>query len=364
MSNEKRNVVFILPAMQGGGAEKSVLNLYKGLELKGYECHIILLNNKIDHDVNDSYRVHILENISKKGIKRLTYRKRFAKIVDDFIIDNIPNTKIILSNMIYADKIMSMSKLNVYHVIHNSYTTSLLSKKGKVKSLIVKNNINSVYKNHPLIFTSKSCKENYYLSFKNTFNNSVLYNANDLIEIKNLSEQPIDYKEFGDYIIHIGRFNRAKRHDILISSFSKVKNKKLKLILLGQGELEKEISQQITSLNLQERVILLGFKQNPYPYIKHAKALVLSSDFEGIPMVLMEALHLSTPVVSTHFPGGIDEILGDYTEVCTVPIGDATELALKIDDAIINPKKYTPLLEDKFSLEGAAEKYHQFIKNI
>jgi len=70
----------------------------------------------------------------------------------------------------------------------------------------------------------------------------------------------------------------------------------IKLVLTGEAKLEKNIRAQVEKLGLRERAIFIGFKKNPYPYIKQAKALVLTSDFEGLPTVILEAISLDAPL--------------------------------------------------------------------
>ncbi|WEM42437.1 glycosyltransferase [Photobacterium sp. DA100] len=354
----KRKAVLVVSALRGGGAEKFVLNLYKALEkYENFECHILAIEKAVQHDIA-GFRVHFASdicNVSKKGWRRLFYKKNVAKAIDDFVMKNIGEDALVLSNMLLADKIMSYSKLNVFHVIHNSYSTSLLKGKNKLNQLRVIVKTNNIYKNHPLVFVSEASKESYFKKFKSHKDNHVIYNPIDLDEIFLLSNNfssDID----GDYIIHVGRFNRAKRHDRLISIFSEVKNKNIKLALLGDGDLKAEVLKKVSELNLENRVIFLGFKDNPYPYIKSSKALVLTSDFEGLPTVLLEAMALQVPVISMKCPGGIDEIIDIETHsIC--PFGDNSSFAEKIDDVVENPNNYLSLVRECFHPEQVAKKY-------
>lgn len=356
----KKKAVLVVSALRGGGAEKFVLNLYKALEkYENYECHILAIEKAVEHDIT-GFRVHFASdicNVSKKGWRRLFYKKNVAKAIDDFVRDNIGGDALVLSNMLLADKIMSYSKLSVFHVIHNSYSTSLLKGKNKLNKLRVILKTNNIYRNHPLVFVSEASKESYFECFKSDKTNHVIYNPINQGEIVSLSNK-IDHGSNidGDYIIHVGRFNRAKRHDRLISIFSEIKNKKIKLALLGDGELKPQILNKVRELNLEDRVVFLGFKDNPYPYIKNAKALVLTSDFEGLPTVLLEAMALHVPVISMKCPGGIDEIIDAETQsIC--PYGDDGAFATKIDNALDVPDNYLSLVRECFYPEQVAKKY-------
>ncbi|MGF1737980.1 glycosyltransferase [Photobacterium satsumensis] len=358
----KKKAVLVVSALRGGGAEKFVLNLYKALEkYENYECHILAIEKAVEHDIT-GFRVHFASdicNVSKKGWRRLFYKKNVAKAIDGFVRDNIGGDALVLSNMLLADKIMSQSKLNVFHVIHNSYSTSLLLGKSKFNQFKVITKTNSIYKNHPLVFVSNSSKNSYFERFKSKQKSHVIYNPIDTEEITLLSNEFMSDID-GDYIIHVGRFNRAKRHDRLVTIFSEVKNKDIKLVLLGDGKLKSEVSKKVKELGLDNRVIFLGFKENPYPYIKSAKALVLTSDFEGLPTVLLEAMSLNVPVVSMNCPGGISEIINIDTESIS-PMADNKIFAKKVDNLLENPNEYTSHVSETFWPKIVAKKYSELM---
>ncbi|MFD1879602.1 glycosyltransferase [Vibrio chagasii] len=353
-----KKMVFVISALRGGGAEKFVLNLYKAMEkYQGYECHIVSIEKAVEHNV-DGYRVHFVSdfcNVSKKGLRRLSYKRNVAKSIDSYITKEISKDALVLSNMLLADKIMSESTLRVNHVIHSSYHSAFLLGKSWLKQKQIKRKINATYKNHPLIFVSEASKCEYESSFKSKFSNTVIYNPTELEDLKNLADEPVDVDSLGDYLVHIGRFNRAKRHDRLIDAFSKMTNTSAKLVLLGNGGLLEKAKQQVKALDLEERVIFKGFLANPYPYLKHSKGLVLTSDFEGLPTVLIEAIALEKPLLTTKCSGGIYEIIGDNQFV----ISAEKDLPENIDEIIANGQCYTVPFDDKFSAECISESYNK-----
>ncbi|MDB4308286.1 glycosyltransferase [Gammaproteobacteria bacterium] len=102
--------------------------------------------------------------------------------------------------------------------------------------------------------------------------------------------------------------------------------------------------------------MFIGFKKNPYPYIKQAKELVLTSDFEGLPTMILEAISLDVPVVTTDCPGGIRDIV-DHNSPSLVPLANDRMLAATIDDVLKHPEKYLMPVQDKFDSQRVAEQY-------
>ncbi|MCK8083457.1 glycosyltransferase [Vibrio sp. 1CM24A] len=353
-----KKMVFVISALRGGGAEKFVLNLYKAMEkYQGYECHIVAIEKAVEHDIT-GYRVHFVSdfcNVSKKGLRRLSYKKNVAKSIDTYITKEISKDALVLSNMLLADKIMSESALRVHHVIHSSYHSAFLLGKGWLKTKQIKRKINATYRNHALIFVSEASKYEYESSFESKFSNTVIYNPTELAELKNLADEPVDVDSLGDYFVHIGRFNRAKRHDRLIDAFSKMTNTSVKLVLLGNGGLLEKAQQQVKALGIEKRVIFNGFLANPYPYLKHSKGLVLTSDFEGLPTVLIEAIALEKPILTTNCSGGIYEIVGDNQSV----ISTESDLPIHMEKILANEQCYTVPFDNKFSAKCIADAYHQ-----
>lgn len=114
------------------------------------------------------------------------------------------------------------------------------------------------------------------------------------------------------FILAVGRLNHLKRFDRLIDAYAQAKiSEKCQLVILGEGELRQSLEQQINAYGLKDRVLLLGYESNPYKYMTRAEYLVMSSDTEAYPVVLIEALSLGCPVLSTDCPSGPREIIRD-----------------------------------------------------
>jgi len=161
-----------------------------------------------------------------------------------------------------------------------------------------------------------------------------IYNPFDFPAMRALAAEAAPDRPAVPYLIHVGRFTGQKRHDLLLDAFARL-DIPHPLVLLA--EREPALSDLIRRRGLDGRVIVAGFKTNPYPWIAGAELLVLCSDHEGLPNVIIEALALDTPVVSTDCPSGPREILGEACPGCLVPVNDAAALAEAIARALADP---------------------------
>jgi glycosyltransferase involved in cell wall biosynthesis len=119
----------------------------------------------------------------------------------------------------------------------------------------------------------------------------------------------------------------------------------------------KKLKKLVKKHNTKNKTVTsFNFKQNPYPLVRNAKALVLSSDYEGLGMVLIESLACGTPVVSTDCPHGPNEILVDDLAQFLSPVGDPKKLTEKIDLAV-NYQVTDPSILEKVDLDKVVDEY-------
>jgi glycosyltransferase involved in cell wall biosynthesis len=146
----------------------------------------------------------------------------------------------------------------------------------------------------------------------------------------------------------------------MIRAFAELRRQRsARLMIIGDGRRRRELEALITALGLEEDVSLHRFVENPFPYFLRAKLLVLSSTYEGLPTVLIEALALGTPIVATDCPSGPREILQDGAFGDLVPVGDVAALATAMNRALSGDAKPRAPEEwlDQFRAEVAAQRY-------
>lgn len=175
----------------------------------------------------------------------------------------------------------------------------------------------------------------------------VIYNVLDPVEIQNLAQQDTLEDLNFPYVVHVARLHKAKNQELLLRAFAEV-NPPLKLVLVGDGPLRGELEGLARKLKIANRVIFVGNKLNPYPYIKKAKALILTSPMEGLGLVLIEALMLGVNPIACAGRGGINEIMKGPLEDNLAGFS-SVELAQKIEDIVEKPKTITPSMYQEFT---------------
>lgn len=162
-------------------------------------------------------------------------------------------------------------------------------------------------------------------------------------------------------LLAVGRLEPQKDFATLLDAYAQLRTlgHAQRLLILGEGKLRPALEAQITRLGLAQHVSMPGFVVNPYPYMARARLLVMSSAWEGLGNVLVEALALGTPVVSTDCPDGPAEILEDGRHGRLVPVGDADALAVAIAATLTAPlpAEHLRAAADRFRLERIAGEY-------
>ena len=181
--------------------------------------------------------------------------------------------------------------------------------------------------------------------------------------------EPLDHPWFGaemaPVIVSVGRLSHSKDYATLLQAVALMTTDTARLVILGEGGDRSALEQRIIDLQLEDRVLLPGFVENPFPWIRAAQVFALSSVIEGSGNVLVEAMALGTPVVSTDCPSGPAEILDGGRYGSLVPMKDAPALANALDKALDQPCD-AELLRDAtraFEASTAARHYLQ-VMNI
>jgi N-acetylgalactosamine-N,N'-diacetylbacillosaminyl-diphospho-undecaprenol 4-alpha-N-acetylgalactosaminyltransferase len=353
MGAKKKLVIFIY-SLGKGGAERIVSTLLFCLQDR-FDISLVLLKNDIAYAIPDNVKVDVLslnpflfkkyceENKIDVSLSLLT-KPNFISIISKFLGNK---TRIVVSE--HTNTILWYSKFM-----------------QKLISLFYK-------KADRVIAVSKKIEYNLnnLLGVKNTTVIYNPYNVSSIIEQQDISDD-VDF-------ISIGTLYEVKNHKLLIEAFSLVENTKSNLYILGDGPLKKELEDFVKSLSLENRVKFLGFQPNPYKYLKKAKVFVLTSNNEGLPNVLIEALALKCAIISTDCISGPREILAPNTDFnfqlvdeieyakygVLVPIKNKNLLSKAMNDIDIDSyKNQSTKRAYDFDIYGRCEEYSEVLSSI
>lgn len=191
----------------------------------------------------------------------------------------------------------------------------------------------------------------------------VIYNPVIVPEIldqaREVPDHPFLRERSAPVVLGIGRLTRQKNFPHLLRAVSALRGTRdVRVLILGDGEDRAAITGLAAELGLGDSVHLPGFVANPFSYLAHADAFVLSSDWEGLPTVLIEALAVGTPVVSTDCPSGPREILAGGAHGELVPTGDVDALAGAIDRVLAAERRPSDAAWlEQFTLAHSARRY-------
>lgn len=175
----------------------------------------------------------------------------------------------------------------------------------------------------------------------------VLYNPVVTPALQEKLAAPLDHPWFAagqpPVILAVGRLSEQKDFSTLIRAFKQVRDSRpARLLILGEGDRRAELEALVQSLQIAEDVSMPGWVENPYPYMKRASMFVLSSRWEGLPGVLIEALYAGIPLVATDCPSGPREVLADGEYGQLVPVADVNALAHAMGKVLAHPPARPP----------------------
>jgi glycosyltransferase involved in cell wall biosynthesis len=198
-----------------------------------------------------------------------------------------------------------------------------------------------------------------------------IYNPVVTPELEDLAAQPLDHPWFAagepPVILAVGGFKPQKDHATLLRAFAKARSDRpMRLLILGEGKLRQSITSLAEELGIVEDLAMPGFVDNPFQYLARADVFALSSKWEGLPTVVIEALACGCPVVSTECPSGPMEILENGKYGTLVPMEDPEALATAILKTLDTPTDRQCLKERgaSFSVEAATRDYLELIEDL
>lgn len=356
-------ILMIIDGLPGGGAEKTVLTLSKGLVGMGHQVSVFSLRRVCDYEIPEGVDYQVILDTCKKPWRKLTELTRRAALLDSAVQEaqKKGNFDLIFSHLHKTDRIVAHTKYipreKLWYCVHGMFSFSYLQHRHGFSRWLKRKKIQSVYQNSNVVAVSQAVLNDIRSGFGITLSKgTVIHNPFDIDGIHLRAKEPCEMAG-QDYLIHVGRFHEHKRHDRLISAYA-LSGIQAPLVLMGNGSSARiaELKSIASAEGVTDRVIVKAFAPNPYPWIANARMLVLSSDCEGFGNVLVEALICQTPVVSTNCPGGPTEILtGELARGLSGM--SAQELADTMLDIYNNPPNIDTTTIESYSIGAICQQY-------
>lgn len=334
-------ILFCIDTMSKGGAERVIANLANNLNGRNQVTILTLSKRKIEYKLNDGINISsIYEKEEKKNIfqkilffvnTKSLYRKMIKKINPDIIISFLPYSSFF--------SIMAGKGLNI-PVIVSVRNDPKEEYKSRINYILMK----LLYKKATgFVFQTEQAKE---------FFSDYIQKKSEIIS------NPINPDFIGDRydgprekeIVAVGRLEEQKNHKMLLKAFSEVSQdfKDYKLVIYGEGSLSNELKELSKLLGIEDKVKFAGQVSNIKEKIYRASVFILSSNYEGMPNSLMEAMALGVPCIATDCPcGGCSFLINDGINGFLVPVDDEIGLAAKIKTLLGNKE-----LQRSFSIQA------------
>ena len=344
-------VMFFLPTLGGGGAERTVIQLANSLVEQGLNIDLAVCNlegekGKLLPEIHP--KIQLINFDCGRVVNALfPLKKRLQEQHYDCIIATQTHSNVICG---FAKRLAHVKTKLIFREVS---TPSKNMKNTGLSKFILKSLVNLTY---PLadkvVCVSNGVLQDFreYYAYKKqnliTIYNPVIDDA--YFEKLNAPVQHHFFSAENKVVMAVGRLTEAKNFAFLIRSFQKLHQQypQTHLIILGEGELRTELDQLLKDLNLSNVVDLAGFDPNPYAYFKYADLFVLSSNWEGLPGVLIQALASKIKVVSTNCPSGPMEILMNSKFGLLVECNDIDGMSRAMQHAMF--ENYVDYSNDEF----------------
>ncbi|MGP2361031.1 glycosyltransferase [Acinetobacter junii] len=355
-------ILYVITGLGGGGAEKVLVELADQMIEKGNEVKIAYLKGEvIVKPKNPEIQLVYLGLENPLNLIK-AYRKYFNLI-------NFFKPDIVHSHMVHANIFVRIFRRFHYPISRLICSAHSSNEGGKIRMLMYRwtHSLSEVTTN-----VSHHAASNFEkLGAVPMGKIQTVYNGVDLNKFKKTATSKEFRRELGlDFFepiyLAVGRFHEAKDYPNLLNAFYKLKKtsiferKRPKLVIVGDGEERSLIENLIYSLNLQEDVFLLGRRNDITEIMNISDFFVLSSKYEGLPTVILEAMACEKFVISTDC-GGADEIMNDTGILVPIQNSDALCKAMEATLYMEQPKIYAnnlkakKIIEDKFSLSRSVE---------
>lgn len=365
MDNRKKLISLFVPTLGGGGAERIMLELAKGFSDHSFAVDLILVQAKGPYLKEVPATVRIINLKSSRVLfsftKLLFYLRREKPYA---LISALDHANVI---SLLAGKLSGLA-IRLMVTEHNTVSNAYFESKDLRARWILRFMCWMYPWAKSIVAVSQGVAEDLAATIGLSPNRiTVIYNPVISARVSKIMNMPVNHPWFSSgqppVILGVGRLTPQKDFSTLIHAFAQLrKNRAARLMVLGEGEERNVLEDLVHKLKLKADVVFPGFVSNPQAYMKHAALFVLSSRWEGLPTVLIEAMATGTPIVATDCPSGPAEILGNGRWGRLVPVRDINALAMAMAqtlDEVTHPDVAARAAD--FSVDQAVGKYLEIL---
>ena len=358
----KETLVIFIPSLSDGGAEKVAVNLANSLALKDKKIILLTLKkkNKAYHSICDE-----VELIELKASRLLFSIFEIIKLM----VSKKPKYFI---SFLYASclisvvcKILSFSNVKIIFSLHNNFEKSKINFKAKITLFLFKYFVNFA---HKIITVSKGLKKQIQVQF-NVPKNKIFYIYNPIFKNSlKLESLKVDsssrlFKKKNINLLILGRLTKQKNQIFVIRNLRKLKYfKKIKLFLIGNGEDFELLKKEVLRNKLNNKVIFLGYKKNPYSFIRLCDYLIVPSLWEGFGNIVGEGLFFKKKIISSNCDFGPSEILQGEKFGYLFKINSKNDFIFKFMKSFVQNKLIpNNVYLNQFQISYVSKKYERVI---
>ena len=362
----KKKLIIFMPSIEGGGVEKNLFLVTNYLGKKLDKVALITISKKYKKRFNSS--IEFISLISNYW-DNLSRRSKYFLSIFLLIKEILKSRNIIVFAFQANVYCIIICKLFSIKVIVRSNSAPAGWSKNILKRLVFKFFLNLADR---VMVNSIEFKGDLKKEFN--VNATCIYNPlnhDEILKKTKKKSKKIFTNKKQLKILNIGRFTEQKDQMTLLRSLNQIKETvKFEAVIIGRGKLHKELLQYILNNNLSRFVKIMDFVENPFPLLKQAELFILSSRYEGLPNVLLEALTLQKFIISSKCPTGPREILLNGKGGLLFNVGNHNQLANKIIYYEKNKKKCLNMLKHaikklyRFDYQINLKKYLNLVNQI
>ena len=361
VSESSQRISLFLSYLGGGGAERVMLNLATGFIQHGFQVDLVLAKAWGPHLWKVPSTIRVVDLGAARPLQCLPKLAQYLRR---------ERPEALLAAMHYANEIAVLAKrlagvsTQIIVTEHNTLSRSINQLKG-LKRRLIPLGVKYLYPfaDHIVTVSQGARDDLQHWMDSSSATVEAIYNPVIADDLYQKAEIAVDHPWFQEgqppVILGVGKLEPQKDFPMLIRAFAQVRSQQpCRLVILGWGPDQTELEGLIANLGLAEDAALLGYVDNPYAYMARSRVFALSSAWEGLPTVLIEAMALGIPVVSTNCKSGPEEILNQGEFGNLVPVGDSDAMSQSIT-AVLNgehPVVHKAWLK-QFGIQGSVEQY-------